>query len=84
MNTRNYRDIACGTILSSIGAFVVLYSLNNNTLGTIARISPGFLPTILGVMLFALGLTVFLFSFFRPFARAQDFVLKSTTSRSSR
>lgn len=66
MSKKRYRDILAGTILALIGASAAIYSLANNTLGTVARMGPGFLPSVLGAILFILGLVIVLFSALRP------------------
>lgn len=74
METRNYRDIFCGLILALAGAFVSVYSLSNNTLGTISRMGPGLFPTALGVILSVLGISILITAFFGSLTRSENFL----------
>jgi hypothetical protein len=58
-----YRDLAAGALMTSLGLFVALYAPSHYRMGEAARMGPGYFPTILGVVLVALGLLIGMFAF---------------------
>jgi hypothetical protein len=64
MGHRDHHDLVGGIAIAAIGAFFALYG-SQYTLGSAARMGPGYFPTILGWVLAALGLLVALPAFFR-------------------
>lgn len=57
------RDLIAGLLLTGFGLFVALYAGGQYTVGTAARMGPGFFPMVLGWVLVGLGLLIALFSF---------------------
>ena len=59
---RHPKDFWSGVIFTAMGAFAVIYG-SKYTLGTAARMGPGYFPRILGILMIALGLILALRSF---------------------
>ena len=55
---KDQRDFWAGVLFMAFGAFFCCYSVDNYTLGTAARMGPGYFPMLLGGMLFVLGAIV--------------------------
>ena len=64
MAHRDTHDLVGGLAVAAIGAFFALYG-GQYTMGTAARMGPGYFPTILGWVLAVLGLLVALPACFR-------------------
>lgn len=60
MHARDYKEIISGLLLIGLGLFTVLYSSFQYNIGTLARMGPGMFPVMLGGILVALGLLIFL------------------------
>ncbi len=54
---RNPKDFWAGVLFACLGAFTLIVS-SNYTLGTAARMGPGYFPRILGILLIVLGLVI--------------------------
>ena len=59
---RHPKDFWSGVIFTAMGAFAVIAG-SKYTLGTAARMGPGYFPRILGIMMIVLGLILVLRSF---------------------
>lgn len=59
---RHPKDFWSGVIFTAMGAFAVIYG-SKYTLGTAARMGPGYFPRILGILMIVLGLILMLRSF---------------------
>ena len=57
MRIRNHRDFWAGIMFLALGLFFAIYA-KNYSLGTAARMGPGFFPTMLGALLALLGLII--------------------------
>jgi hypothetical protein len=62
MRIRNHRDLWAGVMFFVFGAGFALGSLNYQV-GTAARMGPGYFPLMLGIILAALGLIIFVSAF---------------------
>lgn len=52
------RDVLSGLLFILVGAYVAIKSYNDYSVGTLARMGPGYFPLILGVSLALVGLVV--------------------------
>lgn len=68
VSQRDQQDIIGGLLLTALGVFLAYYS-QRYSFGTLARMGPGFFPTVLGVLLALLGALVALPAFFRSGAK---------------
>lgn len=59
---RHPKDFWSGILFFGIGAFALIYG-SKYTLGTAARMGPGYFPRILGILLLVLGALILLRSF---------------------
>jgi hypothetical protein len=59
---RHPKDFWSGVIFTAMGAFAVIYG-SKYTLGTAARMGPGYFPRILGILMIVLGLILVLRAF---------------------
>lgn len=57
MQIRNHRDFWAGILFLALGILFVLFS-QDYQLGTLARLGPGFFPTVLGALMALLGLAI--------------------------
>ena len=64
MRIYNRRDFNAGLLFMAIGAFFGIYA-RDYSLGTATRMGPGYFPTLLAVIMFALGLIVFVMAFLK-------------------
>jgi hypothetical protein len=55
---RDHIDLWGGLLLSVVGSAVALYAASRYEFGELRRVGPGFFPTMLGVLLAALGLMI--------------------------
>lgn len=58
MKHRDIQDLVGGAALSALGLFVALYAREHYDFGTLARMGPGFFPSILGWLLAVLGVLI--------------------------
>lgn len=65
MRSRDTRDILGGVLLIMAGLFFALYA-RQYAFGEAARMGPGYLPTVLGWLLAALGIVILLPALRRP------------------
>lgn len=82
MSNRDWRDILAGLFVCAAGLFFSLVGSNYN-LGTAARMGPGYMPVVLGWVLFILGILIMVPAFFRkgePIKVAWDSLLASTAA----
>ncbi len=82
MLNRDLRDILSGIFVSMVGLFFALVGANYN-FGTASRMGPGYMPVVLGWILFVLGLLIMLPAFFRKGERIEvhwDSLLAATVS----
>lgn len=82
MLKRDLRDILAGIFVCIAGLFFALAGSNYN-FGSAARMGPGYMPVVLGWVLFILGLLIMIPAFFRQGERIQvhwDSLLASTAS----
>jgi hypothetical protein len=56
---RHPKDFWSGVLFAAIGVFALVYG-SRYTLGTAARMGPGYFPRILGILLFVLGVVLVL------------------------
>jgi hypothetical protein len=56
--TLNFKDLRVGALFVAIGLFFGLYAYGKITMGTPARMGPGFFPVALSILLVALGLAI--------------------------
>lgn len=70
MKQADLRDLVSGLVLLVFGLFVAVYASSHYDMGRLARMGPGFFPTVLGWILVALGAATALLSL-RSRARAQ-------------
>lgn len=52
------RDVLSGLVFIAIGVFVAVKAYNEYTLGTLARMGPGYFPMLIGVVLALIGVVV--------------------------
>lgn len=55
---KDQRDFWAGVVFMAFGAFFCIYSATHYSIGTAARMGPGYFPMLLGGFLFLLGLAV--------------------------
>jgi hypothetical protein len=82
MLNRDLRDILAGIFVSIVGLFFALVGTNYN-FGTASRMGPGYMPVVLGWILFILGILIMLPAFFRKGERIEvhwDSLLAATVS----
>ncbi len=82
MLNRDLRDILAGIFVSIVGLFFALVGTNYN-FGTASRMGPGYMPVVLGCILFILGILIMLPAFFRKGERIEvhwDSLLAATVS----
>lgn len=82
MLNRDLRDILAGIFVSIMGLFFALVGTNYN-FGTASRMGPGYMPVVLGWILFILGILIMLPAFFRKGERIEvhwDSLLAATVS----
>lgn len=82
MLKRDLRDILAGVLVCIVGLFFALVG-TNYSFGTAARMGPGYMPVVLGWVLFVLGLLILIPAFFRGGDRINvhwDSLLASTCS----
>ena len=82
MLNRDLRDILAGIFVCIVGLFFALVG-TNYSFGSAARMGPGYMPVILGWILFALGLIIMIPAFFRQGEKIKvhwDSLLASTVS----
>ena len=60
---RHPKDFWSGVMFVAIGLFAIVYAGNAYTLGTAARMGPGYFPRILGLLLVGLGAILVVRSF---------------------
>jgi hypothetical protein len=60
---RSPKDFWSGVLFIAVGLFALVYAGTTYTLGTAARMGPGYFPRILGILLVALGVILTLRSF---------------------
>lgn len=58
----DFRDLISGTAMVGVGLAVALYSSSHYTVGSAARMGPGYFPMLLGWIFAALGLIIVLLS----------------------
>lgn len=64
MRHKDIQDIVGGVAMAALGTFVALYARQYD-FGTLARMGPGFFPTVLGWVLAVLGVAIALPAWFR-------------------
>ena len=64
MRIYNRRDFNAGLLFMAIGTYFGIYA-RDYSLGTATRMGPGYFPTLLAVIMFALGLIVFVMAFLK-------------------
>jgi hypothetical protein len=64
VSQRDQQDIIGGLLLTALGVFVAFYA-QRYSFGTLARMGPGFFPTVLGILLAVLGALVTVPAFLR-------------------
>lgn len=82
MLNRDLRDILAGIFVSIVGLFFALVGTNYN-FGTASRMGPGYMPVVLGWILFILGILIMFPAFFRKGERIEvhwDSLLAATVS----
>ncbi|WP_312567446.1 tripartite tricarboxylate transporter TctB family protein [Comamonas sp.] len=82
MLNRDLRDILAGIFVSMVGLFFAIVG-TNYTFGTAARMGPGYMPVVLGWILFTLGLLILLPALFRQGEKIEvhwDSLLASTAA----
>lgn len=82
MLKRDLRDILAGVFVCIVGLFFALVG-TNYSFGTAARMGPGYMPVVLGWILFVLGLLIMIPAFFRkgePIQVHWDSLLASTVA----
>ena len=82
MLNRDLRDILAGIFVCIVGLFFALVG-TNYSFGSAARMGPGYMPVVLGWVLFALGLLIMVPAFFRQGEKIKvhwDSLLASTAS----
>ena len=82
MHKRDIRDILAGALVSLFGLFFALVG-SSYSFGTAARMGPGYMPVVLGWVLFALGVLIIIPALFRQGESIQvhwDSLLASTAS----
>lgn len=82
MANRDFRDIIAGIFICIVGLFFGI-GAQNYSFGTAARMGPGYIPLVLGWVLFALGLLIMVPAFFRKGERIEvhwDSLLASTAA----
>lgn len=82
MLNRDFRDIIAGIFVCIVGLFFAI-GAQNYSFGTTARMGPGYMPAVLGWILFVLGLFIMIPAFFRKGERIQvdwDSLLASTAA----
>ena len=82
MLNRDLRDILAGIFVSIVGLFFAIVGTNYN-FGTASRMGPGYMPVVLGWILFILGILIMLPAFFRKGERIEvhwDSLLAATVS----
>lgn len=82
MLNKDLRDILAGILVCGVGLFFALIG-SDYAMGTAARMGPGYMPVVLGWILFALGLLIMIPAFFRKGERIEvhwDSLTASTAS----
>lgn len=82
MLNRDFRDIITGIFVCIVGLFFAI-GAQNYSFGTAARMGPGYMPMVLGWVLFVLGIFIMVPAFFRKGERIEvdwDSLLASTAS----
>lgn len=82
MLKRDLRDILAGVFVCAVGLFFALVG-SSYSFGTAARMGPGYMPVVLGWVLFVLGLLIMIPAFFRQGEAIQvhwDSLLASTAA----
>lgn len=69
MYRRDYRDILGGALLLATGLFVVWYASATLSVGSFARMGPGFFPIAVGWLIAGFGIAVMVPAFFRQGGR---------------
>ena len=62
MRIYNRRDFNAGLLFIAIGAYFAIYA-QEYSIGTANRMGPGYFPTLLAIIMLALGLIVFVMAF---------------------
>ena len=62
---RDWTDVIGGTLLILFGVWFAWYAQEEYSLGTLRRMGPGFFPTVLGVLVAAMGLLLLVPALFR-------------------
>ena len=82
MLNKDLRDILAGLFVSTVGLFFALVG-SNYSFGTASRMGPGYMPVVLGWVLFVLGVLIMAPAFFRKGERIEvhwDSLLASLVS----
>jgi hypothetical protein len=82
MLNKDLRDILAGLFVSTVGLFFALVG-SNYSFGTASRMGPGYMPVVLGWVLFVLGVLIMVPAFFRKGERIEvhwDSLLASLVS----
>nr|BAH89937.1 hypothetical protein [uncultured bacterium]BAH90355.1 hypothetical protein [uncultured bacterium]BAH90471.1 hypothetical protein [uncultured bacterium] len=65
MASRNYKDIAGGSLLVVFGLMFSWYAISHYKLGSLSEMGSGFFPTSLGLILAAFGAVIFISGLFK-------------------
>ncbi|MFC7705456.1 tripartite tricarboxylate transporter TctB family protein [Plastorhodobacter daqingensis] len=71
MTSMDHREFAGGLFLTLLGAGFAAHAGSNYPIGTITRMGPGMVPTVLGVLLSLFGIIILVGAFFRTPSRAE-------------